>query len=276
VTLDERYNGWHPDPFGRFDERYIVYGEPSRLVRHDGVEQTDRQPLTFETPAGPAVEHRDSSTRAHIEGQGPDPISSSHRRVRSARPRAIAVVVLVLTCALIATVVVSRRNAHPKRTSAGSRLPRTQPIATIPLPHGRIPRSPQRRAVPSPATSGHGQVVHTSEASRTAITQWTNQLLGDMNNVNEVVYNYGHGTLEQTACQRTWNDAAKVPTATMGPEITAAAKAASHDITAFASACAHTPGCTSDRAPCGRTTFAEAYRRSVRDLNALQADLSNG
>ena len=55
VTLDEERNGWLPDPFGRFEERYIVYGEPSRLVRSAGVEQTDRQPLTSDPSALPAA-----------------------------------------------------------------------------------------------------------------------------------------------------------------------------------------------------------------------------
>src|ERR1700680_4415369 len=107
VTLDEDYNGWHPDQFGRFDERYIVGGEPSRLVRNEGVEQTDRQPPTFEMAAVPAVEHRNRSTFTPIRAD-PVPVASSRFRVRRFRQRAIGVVVVLLACALIATVLVSR------------------------------------------------------------------------------------------------------------------------------------------------------------------------
>lgn len=96
VTLDEDYNGWHPDPLGRFDERYIVYGEPSRLVRNQSIEQTDRQPLTFETPAVAADELVDSSPPAHIvEPADPVPAASSRLRVRRSRQRAIGVGVIV-------------------------------------------------------------------------------------------------------------------------------------------------------------------------------------
>jgi hypothetical protein len=280
VTLDEQYNGWHPDPFGRFDERYIVYGEPSRLVRSEGVEQTDRQPPTFEIPAVPAVEHRDRSTFAPVDDRAdPVAVASSRFRVRRSRQRAIGGVVILLACALIATVLVSRQHAHPATpTSGGGQLRRKQVKANPSPPYRRTPKSPQRRSVPSPATPGHERFVPTtqkrSELSRTAIAQWANRLLSDMNNVDEVAYTYGHGTLEQTACQRAWDDAARVPTAPFRLDISAATKVASHDVRTFADACAHSPGCLSDRGSCGNTTFGGAYRRSVQDLDALRADLS--
>ena len=34
-------HGWHPDPFGRFEERYFIEGEPSHLVRTNGTEASD-------------------------------------------------------------------------------------------------------------------------------------------------------------------------------------------------------------------------------------------
>ena len=104
---------------------------------------------------------------------------------------------------------------------------------------------------------------------------WANELLSDMNNVNEVAYDYGHGSLEHTACQRTLNDAAKRPTAAFGSDIAAAANVATRDVMTFANECAHTSVCLNDRARCAQTRFAVAYRRSVHDLDELRADLSN-
>jgi hypothetical protein len=46
MTIDDELNGWHPDPFGRFEERYFVYGEPSHLVRADGIETRDPPGMT--------------------------------------------------------------------------------------------------------------------------------------------------------------------------------------------------------------------------------------
>jgi hypothetical protein len=280
VTVDEAYNGWHPDPFGRFDERYIVYGEPSRLVRNEGVEQTDRQPLTFETPAVPTVEDPDSSPLAQTGDEaGPVPIVSSRFRLRRSRARIIGVVAILLACALIATVLVSRQHTH-RATPApvGGPLPQKRVKATTPIPDRRTPRSSQRASVPSPATPRRGPSGHSAptaaERARAPIVAWANVLLSDIDNVNEVAYDYGRGPLEQTACQRTWSDAAKIPAATLPPVISAAANVASHDIMTFASECARAPGCLRDRARCDQNMFADAYRLSVHDLDALRADLS--
>src|SRR3954467_1204028 len=41
MVAPEIRDGWFPDPFGRYDERFFVYGEPSRLVRTAGLQATD-------------------------------------------------------------------------------------------------------------------------------------------------------------------------------------------------------------------------------------------
>lgn len=43
--------GWQPDPSGRFEERYMVGGRPTDLVRTGGVEQVDPMPLSPPTQA---------------------------------------------------------------------------------------------------------------------------------------------------------------------------------------------------------------------------------
>jgi hypothetical protein len=34
-------DGWHPDPFGRFEERWFAQGQPTQLVRSGGIEAQD-------------------------------------------------------------------------------------------------------------------------------------------------------------------------------------------------------------------------------------------
>jgi hypothetical protein len=53
MAAPEIRDGWSPDPFGRYDERFFVYGEPSRLVRTAGNEATD--------PHGTAPSPRDDA-----------------------------------------------------------------------------------------------------------------------------------------------------------------------------------------------------------------------
>jgi len=43
VSPEDALHGWQPDPFGRYEDRYFVYGEPTRLVRRSGIESTDPQ-----------------------------------------------------------------------------------------------------------------------------------------------------------------------------------------------------------------------------------------
>ena len=38
---DGEMRGWHPDPFGRYEERYFINGDPSELVRSANIEASD-------------------------------------------------------------------------------------------------------------------------------------------------------------------------------------------------------------------------------------------
>ena len=40
-------DGWHPDPYGRHDERFFERGEPTPLVRDGGVGSYDEPPASF-------------------------------------------------------------------------------------------------------------------------------------------------------------------------------------------------------------------------------------
>lgn len=292
VAVDEEHNGWHPDPFGRFEERYIVYGEPSRLVRSEGVEQTDRRPLTFDTPAVPAVEVR--HTAAHSQGQGivdsvpgttiadeaRAQVAPARTRFRHSRQGVVVLIVVVVACALVAGLVASKRSSRstsPK--SSGNQVLPTRTSTNIAAPDRPTPRSPQRGPIPSVAPPRVGEYVttapRTSEKWRTQIMEWANQLASDVNNINEVAYDYGRGALEETACRRTGNDAAKLPPATSRPDITEAVRIAGHEVMTFANECAdvQAQGCRTGRRSCGQPNFADAYRQSVQDLNTVQAEL---
>jgi len=291
VAIDDEPNGWHPDPFGRFEERYIVYGEPSRLVRSEGVEQTDRRPLTFDTPAVPAVEDRVPA--AHSQGQDiVDPVpgtattDDAPARVVQVRTRfrhswqgLLVLMVVVVACALVAGLVASRRtsrSASPK--TAGDQVQATRTSANIAVPVRPTPRSPQRGATPSVATprvAENATTARPSENWRTQIMEWANQLASDVNNINEVAYDYGRGALEETACRRTGNDAAKLPVVTSRPDVTEAVRIAGHDVMTFASGCADAQAqdCRTGRRSCAQPNFADGYRQSVQALNTVQAEL---
>ncbi|MGO9873753.1 MAG: hypothetical protein ACLPVY_08125 [Acidimicrobiia bacterium] len=292
MAFDEEHNGWHPDPFGRFEERYIVYGEPSRLVRSEGVEQTDRRPLTFDTPTDLAVEDRD--TAAPWQGRGiVDPVpgtaiaddaqervAPARTRFRHSRQRVVGLIVVVVACALVAGLMASRRSSRSASSqSAGHQVQPTRTSANIAVSDRPTPRSPQLGAMPPAATPRVGEYVTTapgtSEIWRTQIMEWANQLASDVNNINEVAYEYGRGALEETACRRTGNDAAKLPTATSRADIAEAVRIAGHEVMSFASGCAdvQAQGCRTGRRRCGQLDFADGYRQSVQDLNTVQAEL---
>ena len=67
-------HGWQPDPFGRYEDRYFVYGEPTRLVRRSGIESTDPQgserspdvvpPEPVASPRAPATRPSDPPQRS--------------------------------------------------------------------------------------------------------------------------------------------------------------------------------------------------------------------
>jgi hypothetical protein len=288
VVVDEEHNGWHPDPFGRFEERYIVYGEPSRLVRSGGVEQSDRRPLMFDTPAVLAVEEPGS---AHGEGIV-DPVldtaiadnaggrvAPARFRFRRSRQAVVVLVVVAVACVLVASLAGSRRSsrsASPK--SAANQVHSTRARASIAVADHPTSRSPQReatRSVTTPRVGDMNAVPRTSEDWRARIMEWADQLASDMNNINEVAYDYGRGALEATACRRTGDDAAKLPAATTRPDITESVRMASHEVMTFASGCAEVDaqGCRTSPSSCGQANFADGYRRSVQDLNAVQAEL---
>src|SRR5579863_4258236 len=46
-----RVQGWHPDPYGRHDDRWFSDGKPTRLVRDQGRESYDEPPPEY--PRGP-------------------------------------------------------------------------------------------------------------------------------------------------------------------------------------------------------------------------------
>lgn len=69
--------GWRPDPFGRYEQRYFSAGRPTRLVRSHGVEDRDE-------PAARAIEAPDPPPAAE-EPPG-EPSASFTPRLYERRP----------------------------------------------------------------------------------------------------------------------------------------------------------------------------------------------
>ena len=171
-----------------------------------GVEQTDRQPLPSEYPRA----RKRSSPATGPPPPPPDPVDPPDRltvdlpastvdppvattavraRPRRVRARALAAVAIVLAATLVVCLASAIRGDR-SADSTGERATR---------------RRPQPATRPS-ARRGAG--------SRSPIAAWVAVLEADVNNINEVAYDYGHGTLEGTACRRTQDDAARPPGAT--------------------------------------------------------------
>jgi integrase len=68
-------HGWHPDPFGRFEERYFIDGQASALVRDGDSESQDSQPALTHDPSGTA-----------LDAWTPSSPSQHFRRLRSKVP----------------------------------------------------------------------------------------------------------------------------------------------------------------------------------------------
>jgi len=270
MQLDEELNGWHPDPLGRFEERYIVYGEPSRLVRTGGVEQTDRRPLDLDISAEPADRPPDETSappRPAIEQDLPIERGSSTNRSRRVL---IGLAVIVLLGALIAGVVLSRRHGGSTTPTTGPPSASTHASASAP---GRavsvapqLPSSPRVSVPPAAHDSGNALPP---KGSAPAIA-WADRLRDEVNNIAEVASDYGHGSLEETACRRAQADAGRLP----GPAsagVTRALVTAGRDIVTFATACAHEPSllCPPARGACRGPTFADGYRQVSQDLDAV-------
>jgi hypothetical protein len=57
----EQLRGWHPDPFGRHEQRYFSRGDPTYLVRDGGVESQD-EPTGASAAASPTLRREEAST----------------------------------------------------------------------------------------------------------------------------------------------------------------------------------------------------------------------
>jgi hypothetical protein len=273
MQLDEELNGWHPDPLGRFEERYIVYGEPSRLVRTGGVEQTDRRPLDLDGSAEPADRPSDEAS----EPPGPavehdPPVERGSSSPRSGRVL-IGVAVVVLLGALIGGAALSRRHR-------GSTTPTTGPPSASTPPAPSAPSRPVS-ATPRPSSSPRVSVPRAGPDSGHALPPpgsapaiaWADRLRDEVDNIAEVASDYGQGSLEATACRRAQADAARLP-APASARVTQALVTARRDVVTFATACAYEPArvCPPARGACRGPTLADEYRQVSQDLDVVLSD----
>ena len=142
--------GWHRDPFGRFDERYFIDGEPTHLVRSKGVEQQDQQPLSSRTPPVALVDRPEGQSAARKTQQG---------RTLSTPTVAILVCGLVAVAAISAgaVVVATRSRGRARSASApvvapsSTRPASTPPISTAPT----SPTTPTTHDITAFTTAAH-------------------------------------------------------------------------------------------------------------------------
>ncbi len=116
---DDALHGWHPDPFGRHEERYFIHGELSQLVRDNGVEAQER-----EVGGGAPIPRRDSplerptNTHHSIAAQSPWNTASPSSQATAARKTngfAVASLVLGLVTAGVGSILALIFGYHARR-----------------------------------------------------------------------------------------------------------------------------------------------------------------
>ncbi len=69
APLPAGLDGWQPDPFGMHEERFFRHGEPTPLVRDNGVGSYDESPRSLAPTAHPT--QRDSHAVSSVNGTAP-------------------------------------------------------------------------------------------------------------------------------------------------------------------------------------------------------------
>jgi len=117
VSPEDALHGWQPDPFGRYEDRYFVYGEPTRLVRRSGIESTDPQgserspDVVPNEPATSEVTARRGDTSAEPVASAPAPATppgDTAKRSHKGRLLVAALIVLVLLAGAGGTALLMR------------------------------------------------------------------------------------------------------------------------------------------------------------------------
>jgi hypothetical protein len=145
-----RAQGWHPDPYGRHDDRWFSDGKPTRLVRDQGRESYDEPPLEYprgqlppDSAARDEPEQQQSPDGLHDQPQGTWPAQNRDHFLPGMTPyddpprrrRAGWVAMALISVTVVALAGAFAANAWPRaQTTAGSppAAPRTQTTAGSP------------------------------------------------------------------------------------------------------------------------------------------------
>lgn len=146
-------DGWYPDPYGIHEERLFAHGEPTSVVRNDGIGSLDAPPVTGAGTAEPGGGHRDAtpanSVRAGTAAGGRRPEKDRQGR-RPTKP------MLALAALLIAGGVVVGYLGIGGAGGSGSTTTTTEnPIVRVlpELPRATAPLIPPQQSTPAPPTT---------------------------------------------------------------------------------------------------------------------------
>ena len=86
LVHEERAEGWHTDPFGRHEARWMSNGEPTKLVRDAGVDSFDAPPDEAPSHEAVRIEHPEAARTGDLlradaaqAGEPPDSRSPMER-----------------------------------------------------------------------------------------------------------------------------------------------------------------------------------------------------
>jgi hypothetical protein len=134
-------DGWHPDPFGVHQERFLKDGEPTPLVRDNGIGSYAEPPGALKSVLSPPAEIPSPASAVEMNGWHPDPFGVHEERFLKDGE---------------ATALVRDNGIGSFAEPPGCAMSVLSPPAAAPLPSATAP-PPPATAPPPPAASVTGR-----------------------------------------------------------------------------------------------------------------------
>ncbi len=146
-------DGWYPDPYGIHEERLFADGEPTSVVRNDGIGSLDAPPVTEAGTAEPGSAPRDATPSNSVRAATPAGGGSPEKDGQTRRPTKP---MLALAALLIAGGVVVGYLGLGGAGGSGSTTTTTEnPIVRVlpELPRATTPLIPPQQSTPASPTT---------------------------------------------------------------------------------------------------------------------------
>jgi hypothetical protein len=156
-------DGWHPDPYGIHEERLFANGEPTPLVRNQGIGSFSPLPLTESEPNVDAKATRPGPTEGaaadatSVDGADPSVESGSTKRqgaIRPTKPMVALAALLILAGVVVGVLGISGVGGNGSAETTTTQSPLVSMLRHLPPLTTVIPPQRQTEAVPTTTTPG--------------------------------------------------------------------------------------------------------------------------